>query len=86
MRAIVSERSGWDVSSWSVGDMREHQALAEVAGLLASRERPSCAGSAGARGGVRAARWRWCPDGDVVDYSLVFAGAAALGWFSWQRA
>ncbi len=43
MRAIVSERSGRDVSSWSVGDMRAQPALAEVAELLASWERPSFA-------------------------------------------
>ncbi len=43
MRAIVSERSGWDVLSWSVGDMRGHLALAEVTELLASWERPSFA-------------------------------------------
>ena len=43
MRVIVSERSGWDMSSWSVGDMRAQQPLAEVAELLASWERPSFA-------------------------------------------
>ncbi|MFT3943925.1 MAG: hypothetical protein QM705_08890 [Ancrocorticia sp.] len=43
MRVIVSERSGWDVSSWSVGDMRAQPHLVEVAELLSSWERPSFA-------------------------------------------
>ena len=43
MRAIVSERSGWDMSSWSVGDVKERPPLAEVAELLAAWERPSFA-------------------------------------------
>ncbi len=43
MRAIVSERSGRDISSWSVNDIREHRPLAEVADLLAAWERPSFA-------------------------------------------
>lgn len=43
MRAIVSERSNQDVSSWSVNDMRMHSRLVEVVNLLASWERPSFA-------------------------------------------
>ena len=41
MRAIVSERSGQDISSWSVSDISQHRALAEVADLLVAWERPS---------------------------------------------
>ncbi|MFT0847710.1 hypothetical protein VR010_08135 [Actinomycetaceae bacterium L2_0104] len=43
MRAIVSERSGRDISSWSVSDISQHRALAEVAELLVDWERPSFA-------------------------------------------
>lgn len=43
MRAIVGERSGRDISSWSLNDIRNHRALSEVADLMASWERPSFA-------------------------------------------
>ena len=43
MRSILSERSGRDMSSWTVGDISAHPALTSVARLLGEWEDPSFA-------------------------------------------